>query len=470
MRSVLLTLSFWGLLSASLTAQTVRLKSSEGFIQASGSVRIFYRFLGEGKDTIVVFHGGGFGSAYMVPDLAPLAAHHTLLFFDQPGTGYSSEVTDTARLNINRFIEDVETLRSHFHLDKMKVLAHSNGGLMFGKYAIAHPERLSAVVLVNPTTASQHWPYANRFDSATLLLLRQNRKRYYAAPADTIKACWDYYAVWARGKFPTPVHARRIWGDVCNCNQRNLLSPALFYPLQSMGRWDITAALSNVKARTLVIGGDKDEAPVDVFAEWKNSLPDSRLLIIKGAGHLPYVDNPAVFFAATEKFFQNEWPEESVQQAGGAGVILSGDKKGSAYQQARAAVIEIEDELVRLVNRQSWDSVAAVYVQDAYILAPGAPPVSGRKAIASFWRTVSGRGMQQLELQLVDLEQSGDKLTARGKYVMYDKGGAILDLGKFIAIYRKEKGSWRLQTDMFNTSMETRSPVEIPDYLSVGEK
>ena len=239
----------------------------------------------------------------------------------------------------------------------------------------------------------------------------------------------------------------------------------LFYPLQSMGKWDLTAPLSKVKARTLVIGGDKDETPVAAFEEWKNSLPNSRLWIIKGTGHLPYVDNPTAFFTAVEQFLQNKWPVESVEQVKSAGVVFPKDEKGSAYLKARTSVILLENEIVRLLNKADWDSVAALYVTDATILGPGSPPVAGRKAIASFWHTVSIRGMHSIELQFIDLEQSGDKLFAKGKYVMYNKPGEIIDIGKFIAIYRKEKNSWRLQTDIFNTSMETRSPIEVPDYL-----
>ena len=453
--------------SASSYSQTVKLKYSEGYIPTNDSVKIFYRILGEGKDTIVVVHGGGFGSSYLVPDLTPLAAHHALLFFDQPGTGFSTVVRDTARLNINRFTEDVEIVRKHFRLKKMKVLAHSNGGIMFGYYATIHPDKIESIILINPSAASQKWKGSNRLDSISQLILNQNRKLYNSVPKDSIKACWDYYAVWARGKFPTPLHVRRMWGDVCNCDQRNQMNPIRFYPLQSMGKYDITAQLSNVKARTLIVGGDKDETPVGAWEEWKKSLPNSQLLIINGTGHLPYVDNPAVFFAAAEQFLQNEWPGNSVQQAKAVGIVFPSDEKGSAYLKARAAVINVENELVRLINKAAWDSVAAIYATDATILGPGAPPVTGQKAIASFWHTVSIRGMHTIELQFIDLEQSGDKLIARGKYVMYNKQDEIIDIGKFIAIYRKEKNTWRLQTDMFNTSMETRSPLEVPDYLSI---
>jgi proline iminopeptidase len=454
-------------ISLTVNAQTIKLKSSEGYIKTTDAVLVFYRILGEGKDTIVIFHGGGFGSNYLVPDLTPLAAHHTLLFFDQPGTGFSSVVNDTARLNINRFIGDVESVRKHFHLQKMKVLAHSNGALLAGYYASIHPEHIAAMMLINPIPASQKWPNINRLDSTSQAILKRNRQMYRSAPKDSVKACWDYYAVWVRAKFPTPLHARRIWGDPCNCNQQNLLNPNLFHSLQSMGEWNITARLSNVKARTLVIGGDRDETPVGAFEEWKNSLPNSQLLIIKGTGHVPYVDNPEVFFTAVEQFLQNKWPDQAALRAKGDGTVFSTDINGSAYLKARAAVIKVEGDLVRLVNKTAWDSVAAIYAKDAVILAPGSPPITGRKAIASFWHTVSMRGMHTIELQFIDLEQSGDKLIAKGKYVMNDLKGEIIDIGKFMAIYKREGDKWRLQTDMLNTSMETRSPIEVPDYLTL---
>ena len=463
MKSTLLGLSLLFMISFAATSQTAKLKSSEGYIQTTDSASLFYRLLGEGKDTIVVFHGGGFGSSYLVPDLKPLAAHHALLFFDQPGTGFSSVVRDTARLNINRFVEDVEIIRKHFHLKKMKVLAHSNGGKLFGYYATVHPENLESIILINPSSVSQKWKNSNRFDSISRLVLNQNNKIYSSAPSDSIKACWNYYSVWARGKFPTPLHSRRMWGDVCNCDQKN----QIFYSSQSMGKRDITAQLSKVKARTLIVGGDKDETPIGAWEEWKNSLPNSQLLIINGTGHLPYVDNPAVFFAAAEQFLQNKWPDNSVLQSKGVGIIFPTDENGSAYLKARAAVIKVENELVRLIKKAEWNSVAAIYTTDATILGPGSPPVSGQKAIASFWHTVSIRGMHTIELQFIDLEQSGDKLIVKGKYMMNNNQDEIIDIGKFMAIYTKEKNKWRLQTDMFNTSMETRSPIEVPDYLTL---
>ena len=190
MKSFLIGLSLIFTISFAANSQTVKLKYSEGFIPTNDSVKIFYRILGEGKDTIVVFHGGGFGSSYLVPDLTPLAAHHSLLFFDQPGTGFSTVVRDTARLNINRFVQDVEIVRNYFRIQKMNVVAHSNGGILFGYYATVYPEKIESIILINPTAASQKWQGLNRLDSISQLILKQNGKIYRSsAPTDSIKAC-----------------------------------------------------------------------------------------------------------------------------------------------------------------------------------------------------------------------------------------------------------------------------------------
>lgn len=453
--------------TASLFSQNVKLIYSEEFITTLDSVSIFCRIIGESKDTLVVFHGGGFGSSYLIPDLTPLASHHTLIFFDQPGTGFSSVVKDTARLSMNRFVSDVEVVRKHFKLKKMNILAHSNGGLMSGYYATIYPNHIESLILVNPTSASLRWSNLNRFDSTSLLLLKQNKKMYNSSPSDTIKACWDYYSIWARGKFPSSKHARRIWGDVCHCNQENLLNPYLYYPLLSLGQWDLTKPLNKVKARTLIIGGDMDETPVSAWEEWKVSIPNSKLLIIQGAGHLPYVDKPNIFFIAVENFLNSKKVNLTDFNVNGAGVILSGDATGTPYQRSRASIIQLENELVQLLNSANWDKASKMYTKDASLFAPGAPPIQGQRAIASFWQTVSSRGMKSIELQLIDVRINGQQLTAKGKYVMYDKNNDILDIGKFIALYLKEHNTWRLNTDIFNSSMETRSPIEVPDYLKL---
>lgn len=454
-------------ITISVHAQVVKLKSSEGYIQTEDSVQLFYKILGEGKDTILIVHGGPYNSGYLIPDLTPLAAHHTLLFYDLRGAGYSSFVNDTSKLSITKHVNDIETIRKHFNLQQLNLLAHSTGGIISGFYAVKYPQKIKSMILVDPMTAKAGWNinFDNKLDSTSLQIKKQNAGKYYASPVDSLKACWDFYALDARGFYFSPVSVRRMWGAICNCNQANMLNPKRWYIYQSMGKWDITAQLTKVKAPVLIIAGKEDEIPFNSFEQWNNSLPNSTLLILPESAHFPHVEQPNAFFMAVELFMQNITPDMSVMNVTGAGIILKGDDEGTAYQRGRASVIKVENELVLLVNKGDWKGVSAIYAEDATILPPGAPPVYGRQAIASFWHMANIRGMHTFELQLMDLEISGDLLHGRGKYVMIDQQDKIIDVGKFIAIYRKEKNQWILQTDIFNSSMETRSPIEIPDYL-----
>jgi ketosteroid isomerase-like protein len=320
-----------------------------------------------------------------------------------------------------------------------------------------------------PAAAFMTNGWVNKNDSLTTLLVKQHKQRYANNPADSTKACWDYYSLWMRSYAASYAEGRNIWGNICNCNQANLTSPYSYYKMKSIGNWDIAAALANVKARVLLLVGDNDAIPFASFEHWNSSLPNSTLLNFTGAGHLPNVDSPAAFFQAVELFLQHKTPDESVMAAHGAGVVLPNDLNGSPYLRARAAIIRIENELVRLANSAEWEAMSNLYTHDGVIYAPGAPPVHGRNAIATFWRTASSRGMHSLQLQLVDIEISGDLLIANGKYMMRNAQKEILDLGKFLAIYRTEQSEWRLQTDMFNSSLETRSPIEVPDYLTLRE-
>lgn len=113
-----------------------------------------------------------------------------------------------------------------------------------------------------------------------------------------------------------------------------------------------------------------------------------------------------------------KFPDSTIYKTKGAGVILPTDDFGTPYQHARAAVIRNENKLVYAIHQGDWSAAASLYTPDAVIYAPGWPPVAGRQAIASFWHTVSIRGMSSIELQLMDVEISGHLLVARGKYVM----------------------------------------------------
>src|SRR5512132_970157 len=100
--------------------------AAEGRVQGDGAA-LFYRMVGSGPDLLVMIHGGpGMDSGYMVPDCAPLAEHHRLLFYDQRGSGRSELLRDDPALyTMAHHVADLEALRVQFGLARMTLVAHS---------------------------------------------------------------------------------------------------------------------------------------------------------------------------------------------------------------------------------------------------------------------------------------------------------------------------------------------------------
>jgi len=61
-------------------------------------------------------------------------------------------------------------------------------------------------------------------------------------------------------------------------------------------------------APVLTIHGDSDTLPLKGSRVWVSSLGNARLLVVQEAGHLPFVEQPEVFYPAVDTFLKGEWP------------------------------------------------------------------------------------------------------------------------------------------------------------------
>src|ERR1051326_2610161 len=89
-----------------------RQKPNEGYVASSDSVRLFYRVVGHGRDTIIAIHGGpGVDLESIYGDFTPLADKHVVIFYDQRGAGRSTLPRDTTVLNATTQIADLDADR-----------------------------------------------------------------------------------------------------------------------------------------------------------------------------------------------------------------------------------------------------------------------------------------------------------------------------------------------------------------------
>ena len=308
------------LVAACATAAVQSAVPREGFIEGADGVRLFYRVAGSGAVTIVALHGGpGVGHEVLAPDLEPLAARHTVIFYDQRGGGRSG-LPDTTLLGMDRFVEDLEAVRRHFGMERMTLLAHSFAPLIAASYARTYPERVERMIFLGGLGPRREdaiafgQTRAAQRDSAQTARWREIVQRFRSGtPAEAVEACRESWKmmhdiVVAQG-WPRPR------GTSCNAPAEAVLYGYRYTSQvlpRGLGAYDFTREMGGVRAPLLVITGDRDETPVPAHRAWAAAVPNGRLLVIPGGGHYPHVEDPEIFFPAVDVFVAGGWPEGAV--------------------------------------------------------------------------------------------------------------------------------------------------------------
>ncbi len=285
----------------------------EGTITTSDGVQLYSCLVGAGPDTVLVP-----AAAYLVQEFKRLSPGRTLIFYDPRNRGRSEAVSDTTHLGIQYSLSDLEDVRQHFRIKKMSLIGWSYLGAMVALYAAEHPEQVDRVVQIGPIPPRRdpYWQqfltvHAARMDSLGFGCL-QNMQRTIediATPATYRKmvARLQMAAMLANPKATSSLKAEHR-SDLENESPENI-EFVMSKMYESIGDWDWRHELSNLLMPVLTIQGEQDPLPMAGAEEWVEILPNARLLRIPASGHLPFVEQPEIFYPAVEQFLNGEWPE-----------------------------------------------------------------------------------------------------------------------------------------------------------------
>lgn len=274
-------------------------------LTARDGVALAVHELGAGPPLLCVPGGPGRAADYL-GELGGLSAARTLLLLDNRGTGASELPADRSSLHMDRLPDDVEDVCRALDLTAADLLAHSAGCPVVLLHAARHPESVRRLVLVTPSgrpfgwapddlddirkaRADEPW-YAEAAEAAAMLetasprlrneLERMTRPFWYGR--------WDARAQDHAASADTQMSLR--------ANAGYLPSPA----------YDVARAresLKAIEAEVLVVVGDRDAltgaAVADNFA---SVIPRAEIVVLPGAGHFPWVDEPDAFSSAVRDF------------------------------------------------------------------------------------------------------------------------------------------------------------------------
>lgn len=140
-----------------------------------------------------------------------------------------------------------------------------------------------------------------------------------------------------------------------------------------------------------------------------------------------------------------------------AGILLSctSEKKpafdlASAQKEINEANKAFEDYVSK------GDSVGLAtnsYTIDAKFMGPHSPSAEGRAAITSALSGIIKAGITGIKLTSKEIWGDENAITEEGSFELTIKDGTVVDNGKYLVLWKKEDGKWKLHRDMFSSNV-----------------
>jgi 3-oxoadipate enol-lactonase len=225
--------------------------------------------------------------------IASLAKDYRILRYDTRGHGKSS-APDAKAAEATRFddlVGDAFGLLDHFGIDAVDAIGVSLGGVTVMGMALAQPKRIRSLVVVGsrgdmPETLQKAWAdrIAAVHTGGTEAIREATLNRWF--PEDYRKSA--------------PAEVARIGKMIQETAPGGFIAGAA-----SLAKLDYLPRLNAVTVPTLLMAGSADVPTPDAMKAVKDKMPNARLEIIDGAGHLLPVDRPAETAREIAGFLKN---------------------------------------------------------------------------------------------------------------------------------------------------------------------
>ena len=265
-----------------------------------GGHRVYYERYGAAPETVMVLHGGpGSGLAGMRFFSALANDALQVVLWDQLGCGRSDWPDDDTLWRVERFVEEVELVRTGLGLGSVHLLGQSWGGMLALSYVLAHPGAVRSLVLSGtPVSAPMLLSSITRQRlelgaAEHALLLRSEATGLTDDPAYLDLVVRLHARVTRRSSPYEPATSEREF--------RELVLPTFeamgrvyqvmwgehsFHPTGNLMMWDVTARLREIRVPTLVLCGAHDAVTPEMHRVLAEGIEGARFVIFGESSHV----------------------------------------------------------------------------------------------------------------------------------------------------------------------------------------
>jgi pimeloyl-ACP methyl ester carboxylesterase len=252
---------------------------------------------GDGNRPFVLVHGfTGYRDDFR-GHLPALAVLGRTIVYDHRGHGDSANTGDAAGYTFAQLVDDLRSVLDWLGVGRCDLLGHSMGGMIALRFALAHPDRVASLVLMDTAArAPDHMPRAPLAAAGSI------------ARSDGMAILAGLMRARAADDPHRPVAERRLEAELGEAfwerRRRRLeaMDPEAFEPLvlELVDQEPITLRLCDIACPTTVLVGAEDVGFLAPARELAEHIRGAELITIADAAHSPQLENPAAWLAAIQ--------------------------------------------------------------------------------------------------------------------------------------------------------------------------
>ncbi len=263
------------------------------FIEING-IRFYYEIAGTGPP-VVFIHGAAADQDMWRPQVEYFADRYSVITYDLRGHGKSQG--SEGRYSCRLFADDLNAMLQSFDVRQPVICGLSLGGMVAQEYAVRYQQNLRGLVLAD-TAVSTTLRFSDRvqkalFPKRLILWMVKNMSR-------------ERYADFSFRFFKMDPNVREYFIE----KQLAMNREELLKVIEAAYDFELLD-LAAISVPTLVIIGEHERKSVFAHVEKMLQLiPDSRKVVVSGAGHASNLENPVEFNRALERFL-SELPSQN---------------------------------------------------------------------------------------------------------------------------------------------------------------
>ncbi|KKP35852.1 MAG: hypothetical protein UR26_C0002G0152 [candidate division TM6 bacterium GW2011_GWF2_32_72] len=279
----------------------------KGFIPIKNG-KLYYEEEGQGIPLVLINGGPGGTHHGFHPYFSQIKDIAQIIYYDQRGTGKSSQDGSGKTYTIKQAVEDLEDLRKELKIEKWALLGWSYGGLLAQLYVLTYPEHVAGLILI----ASQSGVFDNVMEpvrdrmfisEAEEEAIKNIRKKCMEGKMSLAQCIYNLQLAgdWKRQSYCKPTKDELIrkafyeWGP----------APGFEKAMRAdMDKINLEGKFKDFKIPTLIMEGKWDILwwNPDRAEVMKKNHPNAKIKIIEKGGHMMFRDQPEEFFAAIKDF------------------------------------------------------------------------------------------------------------------------------------------------------------------------